>query len=146
MHWWLNMCPKCVKHLICIVLFNPYDQEKRYMLYTTIFPILLMGKFRERLHKKLAQGHSVKNVFKYPKGDFKPKQSASRESMLLKSIYSWMLVQDSSGSLFWNSSIFRERRRKHPNIKVEQQGKCCLKISQNEKADFILIMSIWMRI
>lgn len=64
------MYPKCVKCLICIILFNPYDQEMGYMLYTTIFPILLMRKLRERLHKKLAQGHSVKNVFKYPKGDF----------------------------------------------------------------------------
>lgn len=64
------MCPKCVKHLVCIVLFNPYDQEMIYMLYTTIFPILLMRKFRGSLHKKLAQGHSVKNVFKYPKGEF----------------------------------------------------------------------------
>ena len=48
-------------------------------------------------HRGLKQGTGSR---KYPKGDFKPKQSASRESMLLKSIYSWMLVQDSSGSLF----------------------------------------------
>lgn len=61
------MCPKCVEYLIRIVLFNPYDQEMGYMLYTTIFPVLLMRKLRERLHKKLAQGHSVKMFLSIPK-------------------------------------------------------------------------------